>query len=211
MEETPRLKSNSVRNEPNSHNDTVISLKCEAISLLSLTPLALGTLALSGAGAVMASYDKGEQKYRHFLQLPWIAVAFQVLVFSCGAEMMGKRLKVWETCLELAIKAVMSGALCSLFVYGYQTAKGDYPFWTLFVGMELVVLVALLPVLSFKNLWRRVIVAFTLSIPLLQLYYSVTYGRVVSHLPWNELYTVWICYSYPVVIGLIKLMMQSKA
>jgi len=208
--ETPRLKVSNAWCEPNPHNDTVISVKSPNASLLSLVPLAAATLLLAGGGAVMACYDNAEQTYLHFLKLPWIATAFQVLVFSCGAEMMGKRLKTWEAGLEIAVKGVLSGAFCSAYVYGNRTDKDDYPFWTLFVGLELVVLVAMLPVRSFKLLWKRGIVAFTLSIPLLQLYYSVTYGTVIAGLPWSEMYTVWICYSYPVVIGLIKVIMQSE-
>lgn len=207
--ETNSPKENRSRSEPDPQNDTVISVKCSELSYFSLVPLALSCLVLSAAGAVMASYASPSEYYLHFLQIPWVAGVFQVLIFTCGAELLGKRLSLWEIGFEVVVKGILSGISCSLLVYGYKRVKDDIPFWTLFVGLEVAVIIALLPVTSFKHLRKRALTALLLSIPLLQLYYSITYGTVIGNLPLSQNYTVWICYSYPVVIGLIKLSMQS--
>ena len=159
----------------------------------------------------MASYVSPSEYYLHVLQIPWVAGVFQVLIFTCGAELLGKRLKLMEIGFEVVVKGILSAVSCSLLVYGYKTAKNDIPFWTLFAGLEMAVIIALLPVTSFKHLRKRAVTTLVLSIPLLQLYYSITYGAVIGNLPWSQNYTVWICYSYPVVIGLIKMSMQSTA
>ena len=211
MMESNRPKENSSRSEPDPQNDTVISVKCSELSYFSLVPLAISCLVLSAAGAVMASYVSPSEYYLHVLQIPWVAGVFQVLIFTCGAELLGKRLKLMEIGFEVVVKGILSAVSCSLLVYGYKTAKNDIPFWTLFAGLEMAVIIALLPVTSFKHLRKRAVTTLVLSIPLLQLYYSITYGAVIGNLPWSQNYTVWICYSYPVVIGLIKMSMQSTA
>ena len=210
MMESPSHKGGSPRTEADPQNETAVSVKVSELSVCSLVPLVVMSLVLSGGGAVMASYANGGQKYLYFLQLPWIAGAFQVLVFTCGAELLERRLSLWEMGLEVLGKVVLSGVCCSLLVYGYKIVENDYPFWMLFAGLEVAAMIALLPVQSCKHLWKRAIAALTLSIPLLQLYYSLTYGTVLGGLAWNQSYKVWLCYSYPVVIGLIKTSMKSE-
>ena len=192
-----------------AQNETAISTRPTEASIIVILPLISVCLFLAAAGALMSSYDYAWEEYLYFLEIPWIAVTFQALVFTCGCELLGKKLSLRSIGIELVLKGVVSAVLCSVLVYLLDSVDG-HRIWTLFLGLEVTAVVAFLPIWSLKGIYLRAVACVTLSIPLLQLYYSLTYGLVMAGLPWSQKYTVWICYSYPVVIGLIKIVMQSN-
>lgn len=154
----------------------------------------------------MASHIFDNSAYFYYVQIPWIAVNFQVLVVTTARRLLGQQLPVWSRTLELLIRVVL-GAICSSAVmYGFRLVFGDHKAISLFVSLGLGVGIA---VVTVRPSWKVIAAGGLFLLPLLQLYYSLLYSVVFEGLPWSQNYTIWLCYSYPVIIGLIKMAMQS--
>lgn len=194
-------------NSPEYLSTSLETVQVRRPSVRILIQLAVCSLALAGSGAIMASHVFSNSAYFYYVQIPWIAVNFQVLVFTTGCTLLGKQLSVWNRTLQLLLRMVLGAVSCSVVIYAFRQVLGEYRAVSLFVALGLEVVIALA---SVRPNVKILVAGCIFMVPLLQLYFSILYGRVFAGLPWSQNYTIWICYSYPVFIGLIKSGMQSK-
>jgi hypothetical protein len=207
METTGKLMVVTI-NSPATLTTSLASAQARLPSVLKFLMLGVLSLLLAGSGAVLTSHAFNNSAYFYYAQIPWIAVNFQVLVFTTGCSLLEKQLSVWNRTLQLLARSVLGAACCSAVIYAFRQALEEYRAVSLFVALGLEVAIALA---SMKPNVKTLAAMCIFVLPLFQLYFSILYGTVFPELPWSQNYTIWICFSYPVFIGLIKIGMQSKA